>query len=73
MAVQLFALFAVILLLYFRIAPALTIVVFAMLFVRAVTGLLNQNVPTPKKLGISEIVFGALTVLAVGAGYRLGW
>lgn len=73
MAVQLFALLAVILLLYFRIAPALTIVVFAMLFVRAVTGLLNQNVPTPKKLGISEIVFGALTVLAVGAGYRLGW
>jgi YwiC-like protein len=72
-AVQLLALIAVVLLLFFGIAPALPIVVFAILLVRAVVGLLNQTVPAPKKLGISEIAFGALVVLAVGAGYRLGW
>ena len=70
--VQLLALFVVGLLLYFRIAPALTIVVFAILLVRAVVGLLNETVPAPKKVGISEIVFGVLTVLAVSVGYRLG-
>ena len=72
-AVQLLALIAVVILLFFRVAPALAIVVFAILFVRAVIGLLNRTVPAPKKLGISEIAFGALAVLAVGAGYRLGW
>jgi hypothetical protein len=64
---------AVCLLLFFRLAPALAIVVFAILFVRAVIGLLNQTEPTPKKLGISEIVFGTFAVLMVAAGYQFGW
>lgn len=72
-AVQLLALIAVFFLLFFKIAPALLIVVFAILFVRAVIGLLHSSVPVPKKLGISEIAFGAFVVLAVFAGYRLGW
>ena len=72
-AVQLLALITVVLLFFFRIAPALAILVFAILFVRAVSGLLNQTVPKPKKLGISEVGFGAMAVLAVGTGYRLGW
>ena len=72
-AVQLLALMAVVLLLFFKIAPALAIVVFAILLVRACVGLLNELQPTPKKLGLSEIVFGALVVLVVGVGYRLGW
>ena len=71
--VQLLALIAVLLLLFFKIAPALAIVVFAILFVRAVIGLLNPSVPVPKKLGISEIAFGAFVVVTVFAGYRLGW
>ena len=71
--VQLLAVIAVVVLLYFRVAPALAIVVFAILFVRAVIGLFNQTTPAPKKLGISEIVFGAFAVLTVWAGYRLGW
>ena len=72
-AVQLLAVIAVVVLLYFKVAPALAIVVFAILFVRAVIGLLNQTAPAPKKLGISEIAFGAFAVLTVWAGYRLGW
>ena len=72
-AVQLLPLIAVYLLLFFKIAPVLAILVFAVLFVRAAIGLLNQTVPAPKKLGISEIAFGALVIFGVSAGYRLGW
>lgn len=73
MAVQLLALIIVLLLLFFKIAPVVAIVVFAILFVRAIIGLLNPSVPVPKKLGISEIVFGVFMVVTVFAGYRLGW
>jgi hypothetical protein len=71
--VQFLAVLAVLLLLFFKIAPALAIVVFAILFVRAVIGLLSPTAPVPKKLGISEIAFGAFAVLVVGVGYRFGW
>lgn len=72
-AVQLLPLIAVYLLQFFKIAPAVAIVVFAILFVRAVIGLFNQADPTPKKLGISEIAFGTFAVLMVAAGYQFGW
>ena len=72
-AVQLLALLVVLLLLFFKIAPTLAIVVFAILFVRAVIGLVDASVPVPKKVGISEILFGAFVVLTVFLGYRLGW
>jgi YwiC-like protein len=72
-AIQFIALFAVILLSFFRIAPASAIVVFAILLVRAVIGILKQTVPAPKTLGVSEIVFGAFAVLAVSVGYWLAW
>jgi YwiC-like protein len=71
--VQLLAVAAVLLLSYLKIAPALAVVVFAILFLRAVVGLLRPTAPVPKKLGISEIVFGAFAVLAVSAAYRFGW
>lgn len=71
-AVQLLALLVIVVLVFFKIAPVLVVVVFAILFIRAVTGLWNPSVPAPKKLGISEIVFGALLVMMVYAGYRLG-
>lgn len=71
--VQLLPLIAVYVLLSFKIAPVVAMLVFAILFGRAVIGLLNQAEPTPKILGISEIVFGAFTVLMVSAGYRFGW
>ena len=56
LAVQLLPLIAVYLLLSFKIAPAIAIVVFAILFVRAIIGLFDQAELTPKKLGISEIL-----------------
>ena len=72
-AVQLLALLAVSFLLFLRIVPAVAIIVFAILLVRAVIGLLAHTVPAPKKLGISEIVYGTLAVLVLGVGYWLGW
>jgi len=72
-AVQLLALFVVLVLFSFKIAPAVAVAVFVVLCVRAVIGLSNQTEPTPKKLGISEIVFGAITVLTISAGYLFGW
>jgi hypothetical protein len=72
-AIQFLPLIAVYLLLLFKVAPTIAIVVVAILFVRAVIGLFNQGEPTPKKLGISEIAFGTFAVLMVAAGYRFGW
>ena len=72
-AVQLLAVMAVLLLLFFKMVPALALVVFVVLFIRALIGLLSRTTPVPKKLGIAEIAFGAFVVLLVGAGYRLGW
>ena len=72
-AVQLLPVIAVYVLLFFKIAPAVSVVVFAILFVRALVGLFNHAEVTPKKLGISEIAFGTFAVLLVGAGYRFGW
>jgi hypothetical protein len=71
--VQLLPLIAVYLLLFFKIAPAISLIVFAILFVRALVGLFNRAELTPKKLGISEVAFGAFAILLVGAGYRFGW
>jgi hypothetical protein len=72
-AVQLLALLVVLILFFFKIAPAFALLVFVVLFVRAVIGLFNQAAPTPKKLGISEIAFGAIAVVMIGAGYWFGW
>jgi hypothetical protein len=56
-----------------KTAPLLAGVALLLLFFRAVTGLLskNQNVQA-KTLGITEIVFGVVFVVAVFAGYRFG-
>ena len=72
-AVQLLALLAVLVLSFLKIAPVLALIVFVILFVRALIGLFNQATLTPKKLGISEIAFGAFAVLTIGAGYWFGW
>lgn len=70
---QLLPLIAIYVLLFFKIAPVVAMIVFAILFGRALIGLFNQAEPTPKKVGISEIAFGTFTVLLVSAGYRFGW
>ena len=72
-AVQLLALLIVLVLFFLKMAPALAIIVFFVLFVRAVVVLLTQSALTPKRLGISEIVFGVFAVLTIAAGYWLRW
>ena len=72
-AIQLLALLAVLVLFFFKVAPSIAVIVFAILFVRALIGLFTQAAVTPKKLGISEIAFGAIAVVMIGAGYWFGW
>jgi hypothetical protein len=55
-------------------APLLAVVALIILLVRAVAGLLSSDMNVrAKTLGIREFIFGALFVLAVFAGYQLGW
>ena len=72
-AVQLLALLVVLVLFFLKIGPAVAIFVFVILFVRALIGLFKQAAVTPKRLGISEFIFGAFAVLTIGAGYWFGW
>ena len=53
-------------------APRLALVAMMILAVRAVAGFRHTGV-TPKQLGLGEIGFGAITVLAVVFGNLLGW
>ena len=54
------------------VAPRLALVAMMILALRAVAGLRNSGV-TPRQLGLGEIAFGAITVLAVVCGNLLGW
>ena len=72
-AVQLLALLIALVLFFLKMAPALAVIVFFVLFVRAVIVLFTQTALTPKRLGISEIIFGVFAVLTIAAGYWLGW
>lgn len=55
-------------------APLLAVGALIMLLVRAVAGLLSSDMNVrAKTLGIREFIFGAVFVLAVFAGYKLGW
>lgn len=71
---QLLALAVVILLERLNLVPALAVVAFAVLTIRAVLGLssLRPNT-TPKELGLVEFAFGAFTILAVTLGYSFQW
>jgi hypothetical protein len=56
----------------FGLAPVLAIAAFAVLFMRAAIGFSkHQIIMTAKQLGVSELAFGAMTVLSVILGYRL--
>lgn len=56
------------------LAPAATLWVYALLAVRAFLGLSALRLlRKAKHVGISEIVFGAVYVLAVAIGFRAGW
>jgi uncharacterized membrane protein YiaA len=51
------------------LVPNLAIAVIGILIVRAVVGMTIAKRLTPKKLGVSEIVFGAMMVTGIVAGY----
>ena len=58
---------------FYGIAPALPAVVMAILFVRASVGLSPYSRRRKaQQIGILEVVFGAITVLSIILGYRLG-
>ena len=74
MIMQFVSLVVVILLVQEKLIPALAIVAFVVLTVRAVMGLLSLDTTvSPKKLGIAEFALGAFTVMTVTLGYSLGW
>ena len=56
-----------------KLIPLLAVAVMSLLLIRAAIGFTRCENVTPKQLGLSEIFFGAVTVLAVVAGTILRW
>jgi hypothetical protein len=67
------ALVAVSALAYNSLVPRLAIAAMLLLFARTTYGFLKGVPATAKKIGISEICFGTITVLAVIIGYHFGF
>ena len=57
---------------YARVLPLLAVLMMAVLFGRALYGFARAWPSTAKRVGFSEIIFGALTVAAVAAGVAFG-
>jgi hypothetical protein len=56
------------------VAPFLAVAALVILLARAVIGFSKPgNRVTAKKLGLRELGFGAMTVLAVVVGHYVGW
>jgi hypothetical protein len=61
------------LLAYYGLSPLLAVAILTLLLLRAVIGLSRYRHPVPAKvLGVWEVVYGVLTVLAVAIGYYAG-
>ena len=54
-------------------APWLAVLAMGILLVRASVGFLSSNRITPQRLGVSELIFGVMTVAMVSLGYALRW
>ena len=68
------ALILVLLLAWLKVAPLLAALALLVLLVRAVTGFfIPQPSVTAKQIGVRELGYGVITVLAVVAGRLLGW
>jgi hypothetical protein len=68
------ALVAVLIMVKLRVAPFLAIVAVSLLLIRATAGFLKSNREvTAKKLGVREIVFGAVTIFLVVIGFVFNW
>lgn len=67
---QMIAITVVLIMIKAGVAPVLALVAVLILFLRAVVGLSNfDGDVTPKKLGLCELLFGAITVFTVVSGY----
>jgi len=53
------------------LAPFVAVIAFAALLVRAIAGLHRERRPAAKTIGITELIFGGVTVVAIGIGYAL--
>jgi YwiC-like protein len=72
--VHILALVAIVALASISVVPALAVVAMAILCWRAASGLIrNRDGMTAKKLGLAEIAFGVVTVLATTVGGATGW
>jgi hypothetical protein len=58
---------------FLRMAPFMAVVAMLILFCRAVVGFSKGQPVKAAKLGMREIVFGAITVFAVAMGHVAGW
>jgi hypothetical protein len=57
-----------------KVAPLLAALAFLALLWRAVMGFsARKTAMSAKQIGLRELCFGALTVLTIALGYRLGW
>lgn len=70
-AAHLVALIAITGLVGAELAPLTATMPFVLLLARSVAGLAGRRSRTPKAVGIAEIVWGAVTVLAIVAAYEL--
>jgi len=53
-----------------KVAPFVAIVAFAALLVRAIVGLHRER-PAAKTIGITELIYGGLTIIATGVAYAV--
>ena len=68
------ALVAVLVMVMLRVAPFLTIIAVSVLLIRAIAGFSKSNREvTAKKLGVREIVFGAVTIVLIVIGFVFNW
>jgi hypothetical protein len=59
---------------WLSVVPFLAMAALVILLLRALTGLARgARERTPKKLGLAEIGFGAMTVFSAAMGYAFGW
>jgi hypothetical protein len=54
-----------------NVVPALAVAAFLVLLLRAFHGFSERRVITAKRIGVRELVFGAMTVLAVALGHYM--
>lgn len=71
--IHVLAVFVIVGLAWNGLVPWLSVLAVAVLLVRASIGLLSTSRITPQRLGVSELLFGGMTVAIVSLGYAFRW